>query len=90
LYDKALLKVLEEIQGSELQLEIQKVLGDKTTLTTNNLGKVLSYIARSMDHLQASNFLYKVSREVNKLIDQQASSFKDEPNKLRNFKAISN
>lgn len=90
LYDKALLKVLEEIQGSELQLEIQKVLGDKTTLTTNNLGKALSYIARSMDHLQASNFLYKVAREVNTLIDQQASSFNDEPNKLRNFKAISN
>lgn len=90
LYDKALLKVLEEIQGSELQLEIQKVLGDKTALTTNNLGKALSYIARSMDHLQASNFLYKVAKEVNKLIDQQASSFNDEPNKLRNFKAISN
>jgi hypothetical protein len=43
-----------------------------------------------MDHLQASNFLSKVSKEVNKLIDQQASSFNDEPHKLRNFKAISN
>lgn len=89
LFNKALQQTLIDIQGSELALEIQKQIGERA-LTMDNIGRVLSFISRTMGSLQASNFLYRVNQKVNSEINKHSASFSESPNKLNNFKAISN